>query len=98
MKKSELVAAVAAKTNQKQATVENILSAALDTIVDAVAAGDKVIFTGFGSFEKRTRAARQGRNPATREVIEIPESSVPVFSAGKAFKDSVGGNKGGSQA
>lgn len=95
MKKSELVAAVAAKTNQKQATVESILSATLDTIVDAVAAGDKVIFTGFGSFEKRTRAARQGRNPSTREVIDIPSSSVPVFAAGKAFKDAVGGTKEG---
>ncbi|MFM7201472.1 MAG: HU family DNA-binding protein [Myxococcota bacterium] len=93
MKKSELVAAVAAKTNQKQATVEAILNATLDTIVDAVAAGDKIIFTGFGSFEKRTRAARQGRNPSTREVIEIPASSVPVFSAGKVFKDAVGGTK-----
>lgn len=97
MKKSELVAAVAAKTNQKQATVDAIVTAALDTIVDAVAAGDKVTFTGFGSFEKRTRAARKGRNPSTREEIEIAASNVPVFTAGKLFKDAVDG-KGDAQS
>jgi len=92
MKKTELVAAVAAKTNQKQATVEAVVSATLETIMDTVAAGDKVTLTGFGSFEKRHRAARKGRNPQTGAVIDIPATHAPAFSAGKAFKVVVGGS------
>ena len=95
MRKADLVAAVAAKTKMTQTAVDSVISVALDTIVDAVAAGDKVTLTGFGSFEKRTRAARQGRNPQTGQVIEIPAGNAPAFTAGKAFKDSVGG---GSQS
>lgn len=91
MRKADLVAAVAAKTNMTQTAVEKVITAALDTIMDTVAAGDKVTFTGFGSFEKRDRAARQGRNPQTGAVIEIPATSAPAFSAGKAFKDAVSG-------
>ncbi|NJM74887.1 MAG: HU family DNA-binding protein [Acaryochloridaceae cyanobacterium RU_4_10] len=66
-----------------------ILSAALETIVEAIASGDKVTLVGFGSFEKRDRAARDGRNPQTGEAIKIPAMSVPGFSAGKVFKDKV---------
>ncbi len=91
MRKSDLVAAVAAKTNMTQTAVDSIITAALDVIIDAVAAGDKVTFTGFGSFEKRHRAARQGRNPQTGEPINIPATSTPAFSPLKKFKDACAG-------
>ncbi len=94
MRKADFVANVANKTNMSQTSVEKVITEALKTIMDAVAAGDKVTFTGFGSFEKRDRAARQGRNPQTGEVIQIPASSVPAFSPGKAFKDAVNGSRG----
>jgi DNA-binding protein HU-beta len=58
-------------------------------IVDAVAEGNKVTLVGFGSFEPRARAAREGRNPKTREKMLIPATVVPVFSAGKQFKEAV---------
>ena len=58
-------------------------------IVSAVAAGEKVQLVGFGTFEAKKRGARVGRNPATKEAIEIPASTAPVFKAGKAFKDAV---------
>ncbi len=93
MRKADFVAAVAAKTNMSQTAVDKVITEALNTIMDAVAAGDKVTFTGFGSFEKRDRAARQGRNPQTGEVIQIPASSAPAFSPGKAFKDAVNGSR-----
>ncbi len=94
MRKADFVAAVAAKTNMSQTSVEKVVTASLSTIMDAVAAGDKVTFTGFGSFEKRDRAARQGRNPQTGAVIQIPASSAPAFTPGKAFKDAVNGSRG----
>ena len=62
----------------------------LETITAALKEGDKVQLVGFGSFEVKKRAARMGRNPKTKESIEIPASVVPVFKAGKALKDSVG--------
>ena len=64
-------------------------AAALDSTLDAIVAGEKVQLVGFGTFEVKKRSARVGRNPATNAVIEIPESTVPVFKAGKAFKDAV---------
>ena len=63
--------------------------AAIDVITAALADGDKVQLVGFGSFEVKSRAARTGRNPRTKEVVEIPASKVPVFKAGKALKDAV---------
>jgi DNA-binding protein HU-beta len=62
---------------------------ALDAIIGAVSIGDKVTLVGFDSFEKRARAAREGRNPSTEEAIHIAATSVPGFSAGKVFKESV---------
>ena len=91
MRKADLVAAVAAKTQMTQTTVEKMMTECLATIMDTVAAGDKVTLTGFGSFEKRDRAARQGRNPQTGKVIQIGATCAPAFSAGKAFKDAVSG-------
>jgi DNA-binding protein HU-beta len=62
-----------------------------DSIVEEVAAGNKVQLVGFGSFEPRTRSARKGRNPRTGEEIDIPASTTVGFSAGKTFKDAVSG-------
>ncbi len=61
----------------------------IETVIEAVSAGDKVQLIGFGTFEARERAAREGRNPSTGEVIQIPATKVPAFKAGKAFKDMV---------
>ncbi len=89
MNKVELVAAVAEKANLTKKDAEKALAAVLDTIVDAVADGDKVALVGFGTFETRERAARTGRNPRTNETITIAASKQPAFKAGKAFKDAV---------
>ena len=89
MNKGELVDAVAEKANVTKKQVDAVLSAALETIVDAVAEGDKVTLVGFGSFESRDRKAREGRNPKTGDKMEIPATRVPAFSAGKQFKEKV---------
>ena len=69
---------------------EKAVNAAFDTITEALAAGDKVQLVGFGAFEVKERGARIGRNPKTKEEIEIPASRVPQFKAGKLLKESVG--------
>ncbi len=89
MNKVELVAAVAEKAELSKKDAEKAVSAVLDAIVEALAAGDKVSVVGFGSFEVRERGERTGRNPRTKETIVIPASKQPVFKAGKAFKDAV---------
>lgn len=89
MNKTELVAAISAKTGVTKKDADAILSATVDTIMDTVAAGEKVVLIGFGSFEVRKRSARTGRNPSTGEPLEIPAAQVPAFSAGKAFKEEV---------
>ena len=61
----------------------------MDAVTEAVKKGDKVQLVGFGSFELKCRDARKGRNPKTKETIDIPATRVPVFKAGKAFKDAV---------
>ncbi len=91
MNKGELVDVIASQTNSTKSQADAILSATLDTIVDAVADGDKVTLVGFGSFEPRDRAARDGRNPKTGKPLTIPATTVPGFSAGKAFKERVKG-------
>ena len=89
MKKTELIAAIAEKSALSKQDAEKALTATLDTIVEAVAAGDKIQLTGFGTFEQRQRNARTGVDPRTGNSIEIPASKVPAFKAGKAFKDVV---------
>lgn len=89
MNKTELVAAIACKAGLSKKDAEKALAAAVDTITEAVVKGDKVQLVGFGSFESKSRPARIGRNPKTKEAIEIPASRVPVFKAGKALKDAV---------
>ncbi len=91
MNKGELIDAISAKANVSKKDADAVLSAALETIVDAVSGGDKVTLVGFGSFEKRERKAREGRNPKTGETMQIAATTVPAFSAGKAFKETVAG-------
>lgn len=89
MNKTELVAAVAEKAQLSKKDTDACLSALVDVITSTLAAGDKVQWTGFGSFELRQRAARKGINPATGAQIDIPASTAPAFKPGKAFKDAV---------
>ena len=89
MNKAELVNAVAASTEVSKKEAEAVITATLDAITAAMQEGEKVQLVGFGSFEVKKRAARIGRNPKTKESIEIPASVVPVFKAGKALKDAV---------
>ena len=89
MNKTELVAAVAAKTGMSKKDSEKAVNAAFDSITEALAAGEKVQLVGFGAFEVKERSARIGRNPTTKESIEIPASRVASFKVGKALKDAV---------
>ena len=89
MNKAELINAVAASADCSKKDAEAGITAALDAITAALKEGAKVQLVGFGSFEVKKRAARIGRNPKTKESIEIPASVVPVFKAGKALKDKV---------
>ena len=89
MNKTELIKSIATKAelNQKQATAA--LDATISSITEALKEGDKVALVGFGTFEVRTRPARQGHNPSTGEAVEIPEKKVPAFKAGKGLKDAI---------
>jgi DNA-binding protein HU-beta len=89
MNKGELVDAIAEKANVSKKEADAVLSTALYTIVETVTSGDKVTLVGFGSFEKRERKEREGRNPKTGETMTIAATTVPAFSAGKAFKETV---------
>ena len=88
MNKSELIAKIAeAGLSKKDAGVA--LDAAIAAIGDALAGGDTVQLIGFGTFSVKQRAAREGRNPRTGEVVKIAAATVPSFKAGKALKDKV---------
>ena len=89
MNKTELIEAIVKETGLKKKDAEAALGATLCAIETALAKGDKVQLVGFGTFETKTRAAREGRNPKTGETIKIKASKYPAFSAGKAFKDKV---------
>ena len=89
MNKSELIAAMAAKTGSTKKDAEASLNAFVEAVESTLVKGGKVQLVGFGSFEVRKRAARKGRNPQTKEEIRIPASKAPVFKAGKALKDRV---------
>ena len=91
MNKAELINVVAEAAEVSKKDAEAVITATLDAISDALKEGEKVQLVGFGSFEVKKRAARVGRNPKTKEPIEIPASTVPVFKAGKVLKDIVGG-------
>lgn len=91
MNKFELISAVAAKMDDKsKKKAAEYLDCYLDTIAETLAAGDKVQLVGFGSFDVRERAEREGRNPQKpEETIKIPATKVPVFKAGRVLKDAV---------
>ena len=89
MNKTELVAAVAEKAGMTKKDAERVVNAAVDTIIQNLAQGEKVQISGFGIFEVKTREARVGRNPRTKESIQIPATRLPVFKASKVLKDTV---------
>lgn len=89
MNKAELVAAMAEAAGISKKAAEQALGAFTSAVTETVANGGKVQLVGFGTFERGTRSAREGRNPQTGEAIKIPATNVPKFKAGKAFKDAV---------
>jgi len=91
MNKSELVAALAAKTELSKKDSEAALNALVDVIGETIAKGEKVQLIGFGTFERKARPARTARNPRTGEEVKIAASKAPAFKAGKALKDKVNG-------
>ena len=89
MTKTELIAIAAEKTGMTKKDAERVINATVETITASLVAGDKVQVSGFGNFEVKAREARVGRNPRTKETIEIPATRVPAFKASKALKDAV---------
>ena len=89
MNKSELIAKIAEKSELSKKDAEKALNAFVDSVTDALVAGDKVVLVGFGSFETKKRAARKGKNPQTGAEINIPATTVPAFKVGKALKEAV---------
>jgi len=90
MNKTELIAITAQNTGMTKKDTERILNAALDAMTAAMAQGEKVQLSGFGTFDIKAREARIGRNPHTKETIDIPATNVPVFKASKALRDLIG--------
>ena len=89
MNKTELIASVAQSAGLTKKETDRVISAAIDAITAALVQGEKVQISGFGTFETKEREARVGRNPHTREAIEIPATRVPGFKPSKALKDIV---------
>ncbi|MDO4607753.1 MAG: HU family DNA-binding protein [Clostridia bacterium] len=89
MNKTELVAAVAEKAGLSKKDADKAVAAVIEAVIDTLKADDKVQLVGFGTFEVRARAAREGKNPATGEKIKIAACKVPAFKAGKALKDAL---------
>ncbi|KAB1435878.1 HU family DNA-binding protein [Candidatus Galacturonibacter soehngenii] len=91
MNKAELVAAIAEKTELSKKDSEKALKAFVDVVTEELTKGEKIQLVGFGTFEVAERAAREGRNPQTGEVMKIAASKAPKFKAGKALKDIING-------
>ena len=89
MNKTELIAAVAEKAELSKKDAEKAVKAFTDVVSDELVKGEKIQLVGFGTFEVSERAAREGRNPKSGEVMNIPASKTPKFKAGKALKDMV---------
>lgn len=89
MNKTELITVVAEKAEVTQKEAELVLSAIVSTIEETLAQNEKVVLTGFGTFEVRHRVARKGRDPRTGAEIQIPAQKSPAFRAGKGLKDAV---------
>ena len=92
MNKQELIERMAGKTGMAKKDCGIALDGMLSAITEALQKVDKIKLTGFGTFEVKHRAARTGRNPQTKETVEIPAQSVPVFKAGKVLKESILGS------
>ena len=93
MNKAQLVEALSTRLGEDKKRVATTVDAFLDTVYRTVQKGEKVALTGFGVFEKRDRAARTARNPATGEKVRVKKTSVPAFRAGQEFKNVVNGSK-----
>ena len=91
MNKTELVAALASAADVSKKDAEKVLNSFVEVVGDSLKKGEKVQLVGFGTFEARKRAARTGKNPQTKAVINIPATTVPAFKAGKALKDIIAG-------
>ena len=89
MNKTELIAVAAENAGMTKKDAERVLNAAIDAITLSLSKGEKVQLSGFGTFEIKEREARVGRNPHTRESMEIPATRVPSFKASKALKDNI---------
>ena len=89
MNKTELIAAVAEKAGITKKDAERVVNATFETVTASLAKGEKVAVAGFGNFEVKAREARVGRNPRTKETIQIPATKLPAFKAAKALKDAV---------
>ncbi len=89
MNKKDLIKAVAAASELSNKDAEKAINALTAAVTDALKKGEKVQLVGFGTFEVRERAAKQGRNPRTGEAMEIPASKLPAFRAGQQLKDAV---------
>ena len=89
MTKSEIIDAIAEKAGLSKADASKALSATLESVTDALKAGEKVALIGFGTFSVSLRAARTGKNPQTGEAIAIPASKAAKFKAGQKLKDAV---------
>ena len=89
MNKTDLIAAVSVSAGLSKKDTERVLNAAIDAITASLVKGEKVQISGFGTFESKEREARVGRNPHTKEAIEIPATRVPTFKASKALKDNI---------
>lgn len=89
MNKKQLIETAAQRAHYPKRDTEAVVEAVLDSITDALKSGERVQIVGFGMFEPRVRSARAGVDPQTKEKIDIPQSTVPAFRAGKSLKDSV---------
>ena len=89
MNKTELIAAIAEKTGLSKKDTERVVNATVATITENLKKGEKVSVSGFGIFEVKAREARVGRNPRTKETIQIPATKLPAFKASKTLKDAV---------
>ena len=89
MNKTELIAAIAEKTELSRKDAEKALKAFTEVVEEELKKGEKIQLVGFGTFEVSERAAREGRNPQTGETMQIAASKSPMFKAGKALKDAI---------
>ena len=89
MNKSELIELVSDKVGYTKKATEEVVNALFDTISDTLETGEKVVISGFGTFEIRSRVARTGRDPRTGEDIDIPQQKTPAFKSGKVLKNMV---------